>query len=309
MTSKSFRNIGFVDDCLDNFHANTYLALLRGALLDRGYRVAGAVGRDTAAAQAWCSKNNVTCYRSVSELAEHVDCFMILAPSASELHLPMAEQVMPFGKPVFVDKTFAPNERTARQIFALADRYSTPIHTTSALRTTNVQSHVRSMSEPVRNLYVWAGGTSLQEYGIHPVELVVSCLGPRVLNVMRIGSPWHFNLLIRFEGERNAVIDFNARDHVDYLAAISTDHSTEFMTVGMETLFRDAMASILDFFDEGGEIIDRAETLAIHQILESAEAISCEDSESPTIRIPSPHFRGAAEKEGVIQSKADEVKS
>ncbi len=35
----SVKKIGFVDDDLDNFHANTYLDAIRGPLLSRGWQV------------------------------------------------------------------------------------------------------------------------------------------------------------------------------------------------------------------------------------------------------------------------------
>lgn len=266
--------IGIVDFQLDNFHANTIMKLLRGELVGRSFQVAGATALDRAEGVAWCDKQQVAWFDSVAALDAHVDCFMILAPSNPELHLTLCEQVIPCGKATFVDKTFAPDLITARQIFQLADQHRVVVQTSSALRYTCVQSIVRQLAEPVESLTVWAGGTSFAEYGIHPVELVVSCLGCDILDVLRLGSGPHFQLMMRFDGERAAVIDFAEGVDVPYAAAITTRSSTQFVPIDLTDLFRDSTSAMLDFFAAGTAQVDRAESLAVRRILDRVNALT-----------------------------------
>src|SRR5687768_13113490 len=137
------KRIGFVDFRLDNFHANVFLKAYRNQLKDRGWTVAGCYALDAENGRAWAAHNDVPWFESPAKLNEHVDAYMILAPSNPELHLALCEKVFPFAKPTYVDKTFAPDVAAARKIFDLADTHKTPVQTTSALRYTNVQDHVR----------------------------------------------------------------------------------------------------------------------------------------------------------------------
>ena len=150
--------IGFVDDRLDNFHADVYLKLLRGELADLGYQVAGCTALQTEPSRQWATANDVPWFDTVDELNAAVDHFVILAPSTPATHLELCQAVFPHGKSTYVDKTFAPDLRAAKQIFSLADRHRVAMQTTSALRYTNVQDYVREVGgRNVRHMITWAG--------------------------------------------------------------------------------------------------------------------------------------------------------
>jgi len=267
---RATKRIGIVDHELDNFHANTYLSAIRGALAERGYDIVGATATSSAAGRHWAGGKDVRYYESVAELAADVDFFMILAPSDPQMHFSMCEQVLPFGKPTFVDKTFAPSVEVAKSIFALADSYSVPIQTTSALRTTDVQQYVRDCREELQHVYIWGGGGTLEEYGIHPIELAVSCLGANAMEMLWFGPVEHPQIVLRYAEGKSAVIDFTAGAHVEYLAAITTTTATEIIKIDLSKLFIDAAAFVLDFFDAGKPLVNRRETLLVHHALELA---------------------------------------
>jgi predicted dehydrogenase len=265
----TFKRIGFVDDDLENFHANTYLEAIRGPLAQRGYQIAGAFGLQEATAAAWCARQQVPLYKSVDALAAEVDYVAILAPSAPECHLELCQRVFPSAKPTFVDKTFAPDVATAGQIFQLADRCGVALQSTSALRTTNVQRAVAALPEPLTAFAAWAGGASFDEYGVHPVELVVSCLGSEVERVYVAGSHQQPTLVLTFAGDRVATIQFNSGVYVPFQTVLTTRQRSEFLEVDDSRLFVDAAAAILDFFDAGRPLVPRDETLAVMRVLQA----------------------------------------
>jgi predicted dehydrogenase len=265
------KRIGFVDYKLENFHANVYLAAFRNELKDRGYTVAACTAMQQDQGKAWAAKNGVPHYDSVREMDTIVDHYMVLAPSNPEVHLDLCRQVLPFGKTTYVDKTFAPDLATARQIFDLADQYHTALQTTSALRYTSVQAYMQEVGrEAVTDMVTWGGGRSFEEYAIHPVELAVSCLGPQVERLMRRGTGDHSQLLLNFSGGRTAVVNVYANADTPFAAAVTTTKSTKLITVDTSCLFIDMAAAILDLFDSGRPGIDRAESLAIRRILDVA---------------------------------------
>ncbi len=270
---ESQKRIGYVDYKLENFHANIYLKILRGELKERGYTVAGCTAARAKESRGWAETNQVPYYDSVAELNEHVDVFMVLAPSNPEAHLAMCEQVLPCGKTTYVDKTFAPDLATAQRIFALADQHGCAMQTTSALRYTNVQSCVNDIGKAnVRHMVAWGGGGSFGEYAIHPVELVISCMGPKVESLMRRGTGRQSQLLLNFTGGRTAVINVYVNAQTPFAASVTTNAGTQQFTVDDSRLFVDTAAGILDFFDAGRPNIARAESLAVRSILDAADS-------------------------------------
>lgn len=297
------KRIGFIDHRLDNFHAEVYLKALRGPLAARGYEVAGATALEPTPSCAWAAERGVAYFDSIEELGRGVDYLMILAPSRPDVHLELCEAAFPLGLPTFVDKTFAPNESVACQIFALADANGVAVQTTSALRSTAVQRRVGELPSAVKSMTVYSSGTSFEEYGIHPLELVVSCLGPDAEAVMRLGGEVHPQFVLRFSEDRAAMIDFSVTADSPFATVVSTESGHEYVKVDGDRLFIDAAASILDFFDAGRPLVDRRETLMIRRIMDramSAEAFgqfaSLADKPTPVHELRAPHWRQDALK-------------
>jgi len=270
--TKCERRIGFVDYDADNFHANVYLAALRNQLKPRGFTLSGCTAIKGRTSRAWAKKNKVPYFERPEDLSAHVDFFMVLAPSNPEVHLSLCEKVFPFGKPTYVDKTFAPDTATAKKIFALADKHKVPVQTTSALRYTNVQAYVKEVGRArVRHMTAWGSGASFAEYAIHPVEMVISCMGTGAERLMRRGTRKHSELLIDFSGHRSAVVNVHLTLDTPYSASVATSAATKFILVDRPPLFVDTAAAILDFFERGQPTIPRAESMIIRRILDVAE--------------------------------------
>ncbi|MGL4515007.1 MAG: Gfo/Idh/MocA family protein [Lacipirellulaceae bacterium] len=271
------KRLAYVDYDLNNFHANTYLKALRGPLEGRGWQVTAATGLQADASRKWCADNGVPFVERIEDLAGEVDGVAILAPSNPETHEALCERVFPLGVPTFVDKTFAPDLATAQRLFQLADQHGVATQTTSALRTTNVQAEAAALERPLRNMAVWAGGASIGEYGIHPVELLVSVLGHQVERVTMTGPENHPTVVLGFHDDRVATIDFNAGEHVPFVAVLTTDAAAKWVVVDDTKLFVDAAAAILDFLDAGEALVPRDETLAIMRVLDALKTPACRD--------------------------------
>jgi predicted dehydrogenase len=265
------KRIGFIDLNLENFHANVFLNALRHELKDRGFSVSGCFGQRETESRQWAEKNQVPYFDTVKALGKVVDFLMVLAPSNPEAHLELCRMAFRLKKPTYVDKTFAPDLKTAKRIFALADRQGVITQTTSALRYTSVQAFVREVGAAnVRHLVTWGGGGSFGEYAIHPLEMAVSCLGPQAERMTCRGEGDQRQLLIDFSGGRTAVVNVYAKTRTDFMASVTTDKETKFINVDGARLFVDTAAAILGFFEDGKANIDRAESLMIRRILDVA---------------------------------------
>ena len=266
------RRVGFVDLRLDNFHADIYLKHMRGELAHRGFDVTACWGMQDAESRAWAQANSVPYIDDQREMDSLVDFYCVLAPVNPEAHLELCRRVFPFSKPTYVDKTFAPNTAIAREIFALADRHGVAMQTTSALRYTAAQQFVREVGrEQVRHVIAWAPGRSFEEYGVHCVEMVVSCLGPGATRLMRRGRADQIELDIDFTDGRtaNAFLYMN-KHRMPYAASVTTSVATRYFAVDSSRLFVDMASAMLDFFESGVPNIDRNESLTVRRILDAA---------------------------------------
>jgi predicted dehydrogenase len=268
---RSGGRIGFVDNNLDNFHSRTYLRILQEDLKRHGFTVNGAFALEAELSRAWAADNDLPFFGNMKDLAEQVDYFAILAPSSPELHLQLCGMVLPFGKPVFVDKTFAPNAATATKIFAMADRHNAVVQTSSALRYTAVQDYVNDIGrENVKHMVTWGGGSSFEEYIVHPLELAISCLGADVVEVMRRGTESQSQLLLNFTNGRTAVVNLYSNARTPYAATVTSDKATKYISVDTKALFVRATRGLIDFYRSAEPQIDRRETMAIMQVIDAS---------------------------------------
>lgn len=269
--AKAGKRIGFVDDDLNNYHAKVYLAAFRGELAGRGFEVAGAVAKKKKSSKAWAKENDVPWFDSPEALNEAVDYYIVLAPGTPKTHLELCEWVFPFGKTTYVDKTFAPDVATAKKIFKLADKHGLAMQTTSALRYTGVQLYANDVGRNrINHMVTWGGGRSFHEYAIHPTELCISCMGPKVERLMRFGSKRQSRLVLEFSNKRTAVINVLVKTKVDFAASVTTTNANTYIPVDGSRIFIDTAAAMLDLFESGTPNIPREESMAVMRVLEAA---------------------------------------
>ncbi len=263
--------IGLVDDELDNYHTNVFLELMRGRLKSRGFDAAGCLALKEEAGREWAGKNSVPYFSDPKELSAACDFFMVMAPSTAGTHLELCRKIVPFGKPVFVDKTFAPDLKTAMEIFSLADRHKAALESYSSLRFTAVQKRAREIGiDGIRHMVAYGAGGKLEEYLVHPLEMIVSVMGPQAERVMRRGSGSETQVLVDFSKGRTAVVNVYLKTETPFAAVLNTPKVTEFVRVDLNDLFADALSATLDFFEAGRPLVPREETLAIRKIMDAA---------------------------------------
>lgn len=264
--------IGFVDFQLENFHANTFLDAIRHRLPDLNAQVAGCTALDADAGRQWAQKNQVPWFNSSKAMAKEVDAWMVLAPSDPQLHFKLVKQVAPWGKPIYLDKPAAPNRRTLQRIFDLADQYRVPLQTTSALRYTAVQEEVAKMPPgTLDHIITWGSGRSFEEYGIHPVEMAVSCMGADAQSLLcrQNGKLWQ--LLVNYPNGRSATIHLAVDTSVPFSATLIANGKATTITPPTSRLFIDTAQAIIQFLRSGQPNIPRQESLAIMGILDAAQ--------------------------------------
>ena len=266
------KKIGFVDYYLSEWHANNYPVWIKETCERMGldYTVAYAWAEkeispvDGRSSREWCEAFGVTLCETVGELCEKSDVIVILAPSDPDTHLRLCSAVLPYGKRTYVDKTFAPDLATAEEIFAIAKAHGTPFFSSSALR----YAEELAACPDCRQMMVTASGSSVNEYIIHPVEMIVKKLGIGAdrIRMEDVGDQKFFR--IGYPDGRAAAISFGSRFPYTVHMNNTVDKPT-WASIKSE-FFKDLMADMLRFFEEGTPSFDPAQTLEVMKIREGA---------------------------------------
>ena len=266
------KKIGFVDYFIDEWHANNYPAWIEEASAKLGvdYKLSFAWAKidephGVLTTDAWCEKISAIHSKSVKELCENSDNIVILAPSNPEEHLDLVKLTFPHarGKRLYIDKTFAPDLKTAREIFRLAKEYDIEFFSTSALRYAFEESRV----EGYDGIITEGGGGNFEEYIIHQTEMVVKVMGCDAVSVSTEAEDDGCRVKVVFRDGRTAEMKYKCG--LTFSATLC--HGNEGTALPIDTdFFKKLMEDMLRFFESGRMSFDPEETLAVAGIREAA---------------------------------------
>ena len=259
------KKIGIVDYFIDEWHSNTYLGLFERASKELGldykvvYGYAEVEKEGKMSTDEWCKKNNVIRCNTIEELCEKSDNILILAPANPETHLKYAKAVFPYGKATYVDKTFAPDLQTAKEIFALAEKYNTKIFTSSALR---YAEEIADFTN-IKNAIIKGGGSSLQEYIIHEIEMAVKMTqGEKAERVFVFNREKQATIAVQFASQA-VTLDFSRSGWGFSVDVEKENGECVYKNIEKGTEFYRLVSSILTFFDTNKQPFNSKETLAV----------------------------------------------
>ena len=238
------KKLGFIDLFIDEWHANNYPAWIKTARRGTEFELAYAwekAPQNGRPLEKWCADFGVTPLKSMEEVVEKSDAVFVLAPSNPEVHRELAEIPLKSGKPVFVDKPFAPSKADAEAMFELAAKHNTPLMGTTYMETTG-------------------GGRSFWEYSIHQIEMIVSVLGTGAKRIMQCGANDVEHMVIQYEDDRRASVTYTPN------APFTTRLVHEgkmIVNPQCSDFFPILLSEILDFFATGKSPIDTAQTIEI----------------------------------------------
>ncbi|QHT59528.1 hypothetical protein GXP70_05870 [Paenibacillus lycopersici] len=261
------KTIGFIDYFLDEWHAEHYPAWIEQASNGR-MQVAYAYGKTDKANgltnAEWCAKKGIRLLGSIEEVVDKSDYLIVLSPDHPEVHEELCALPLRSGKPTYVDKTFAPDRRTAIALFDLAREHGTPMFSTSALR--YAPEYAAAQREGIA--VIGSVGPGLYDnYAIHQVEPIVALMGGEASRVMYIGTPAAPALLIGFADGRQAEIRHYGWDCPFGLTVKYESGATGLLKAEAD-YFQAFVQRLAAFFDTGVSPVDPAETIAIMTILE-----------------------------------------
>lgn len=258
------KKIGFIDYYLDEWHANNYPEYIKRQSGGR-YEVCCAYGKIDSPIggmtnEEWSKKQNIPLVKSIEEVIEKSDVLIVLSPDNPEMHRELTHLPLQSGKLVYVDKTFAPDKKTAEEIFENAQTHNTKCFSSSALR------FVTELKEiDADNIYkVYSEGPGTYEmYSIHQIEPIMSLMKCRVKRIMALGDVKHPSLLIEFEDQRTVQMYQRIDDAVSFrITVVDKDNHANIYDIKSDyfSLFIDAM---IEFFDTGVIPVPKEQTIDV----------------------------------------------
>ena len=264
--------IGFVDDYLDNWHSNHYPSYVK--LASDLYHIPASVcyayawrnhpegGMTT---EEWCDTYGVTPCASYEELIEKSDAIMVMCADNCLPHEELAKKALESGKPVFCDKTFAPDLETAKRMFALAEVHGTRMFSCSAQRFCMELLAYQTQEQEHVDFCTSYGPGDMVNYSVHQIEMLESLMGigakrciGNVLGDVR-------QIIYEYENGRTCVFQLG----VPYYFKLNVrDKNGEMKDIAVTDFYLNFMLKLLRFFD-GGELPvakeDTLEVMAIQQ--------------------------------------------
>ena len=260
------KTIGFVDYYISEWHANNYPVWFKDICKETGEEfevkyawaeeyVSPVDGRNT---DEWCKEYGVEKCESLQELCKKADYILVLAPSNPEKHLGYAKEVLKYKKNTYIDKTFAPDFKTAQEIFDIAEKYGTKFFSSSALR------YAEELNDLIgsKSVITLGGGGNMPEYIIHQIEMAVKVIGEKAVAVRVENQSEQYICSIAFENDKKATMIF--APNLGFSVCTDIEHR-----VVASPFFNNLLKDILRFYKTGEVSFDTKQTLEVMKIREA----------------------------------------
>ena len=265
------KKIGFVDYYVSEWHANNYPAWIKDASEKLGleYEVAYAWAEeyvspvDKRNTDEWCRDFGVERCESIAELCEKSDYIVVLAPSNPEKHLEYASEVLKYGKRTYIDKTFAPDYKTARKIFNIGEKYGADFFSSSALR------YNSALDGLVGSKYIttFGGGSNFPEYAVHQAEMVIATMKCEATSVKVERQGSQYITSVRLSDGREATMIY--APSLSYGIMAECEGGSSVYRSAAAGHFQSLILDILNFFETGDHSFLSDETLLVMKLREA----------------------------------------
>jgi hypothetical protein len=213
-------------------------------------------------------------YDSVAELVQNVDAVMIESVDGRP-HLKYAREVLPSGKPTFIDKPVGGTLRDTLEIYRLAQQHNTPLFSSSSLRQA-VQGALQGQKWGELRGATTFGPCELEPhhpdlfwYGIHAVEMLYTVMGRGCVSVVRTHTPnvdvvtgvWSDGRVGTMRGNRNTKSAYG----------VTVFGSTAVLSPELKVNYSALLKDVVKFFQTRQAPVSPEETIELIAFMEAAD--------------------------------------
>ena len=266
--------IGIADYYLDNWHANHFPQFLREAATKYGYDADivcayAFCDRDGGiSTEEWCRNQNVRAALSMEEMLAEVDAVMVIAADNALWHPQVCRLPLASGKPVFVDKTFAPSPEAGRAMFDTAARHGTPVFSSSAQRYCQSILNYRDKHPLPPRFMSTVGPHDVDNYAVHQLEPIVALMGCGVQRVKCFTAGEAVTVMLMDYGDgRMASFTQTPNPYAEFNFMVSD--GTNGVRLDSSDYYINTMRAILEFFRTGIPPVTMEETMEILRLIDA----------------------------------------
>jgi predicted dehydrogenase len=229
---------------------------------------------------AQMKKFGVPLVEKPADMVGKVDGMLIEAVDGT-VHLERAKPFLEAGIPCFVDKPFACSVADARKILDLSAKHKAAVFSSSSLR--YAPDVVEYAADPKRGKLLGCmvyGPASLSPvpdrnpglfyYGIHPVEVLYTLMGPGCERVTTTHEKGVDVVTGRWKDGRVATVRGTREGPGAYGFTGFAEKGVKAVTVATTFIYRELLKQVVEFFKSGKPPVDPATTLEIVAFLEAA---------------------------------------
>ena len=211
---------------------------------------------------------------TVEELIGQVDGVLV-CDDGSLAHQQSALPFLEAGVPTFVDKPLSQDPDEAERIIETAAANGAPFFSASALRFASAVTDRAQIEAQVGEItaITGAGVNELVYYGIHPLETMLTVMGPGVESVINVGRPGEAIVRLRWRDGRQGVM-IVYEEGFSYTLEV-TLHGTKghvrMPVSDSADFYTNMIAAFLDMVETGEPPFPAADTLEIVRVLALAK--------------------------------------
>lgn len=216
---------------------------------------------------------------SIESVARESDAILLESVDGRQ-HLEQLREIVPYQKPVFIDKPFALSSEAADEMIALATKYNTPVMSSSALRfSVGLQAAVAKRDKgkimgadcfgpmdlvPEQPGFFW--------YGIHAIEMLFTILGKGSASVITKTTDRHDLITAKWRDGRIGTVRGNREGNNHFGALIHFENGTEYVDVSLDQqpFYASLLEQVMLFFRQKETNVTLSETREIIRFIEAA---------------------------------------
>jgi len=226
------------------------------------------------------TKNRIpTVVSSPEEMIGKIDLAICVFRKGS-LHAKWSLPVIKAGIPIYVDKPFASSAADARAMLAAADKAGTPITSMSSFRvaqsTLAFKAEMEKVGPVTYGISIGPGDRKSEHdglifYGIHAVEVMLTCFGHGVKDVRAVDQNNNIVATVTYPDDRIVTLTFVGNAQYAFRCyAFGKKGQAQFVP-GSGTYYRDALVSVIEMAKTRKRPLTNAQMLEQVQIFHAIE--------------------------------------